>query len=116
VLALQDRSGFWRTLLANREAYLESSTAGFYGAIFTKAVRLGLLDERFAESAERAWHAMLSRIDAEGGFFGVSGVTWASNAPSEELALYTAMPTEVNVWGQGCALRFVAERMRADGL
>lgn len=113
VVALQDKSGFWRTLLADREAYLESSTAGFYGAVFTKAVRLGLLDESYAAAAARAWRAMLSRVDAEGALFGVSGVTSASNAPSEDLALYTSMPTEANVWGQGCALRFTAERMRA---
>src|SRR5262245_35212079 len=34
VLSLQDRSGFWRTLLDNPESYLETSTAGFFGAIF----------------------------------------------------------------------------------
>jgi hypothetical protein len=42
------------------------------------------------------------------------GQTWAANAPSEDLALYKAAPTEVNVWGQGAALRFAAERVRAD--
>jgi unsaturated rhamnogalacturonyl hydrolase len=113
VLPLQDPSGFWRTLLADPEAYLESSTLGFYGATFTKAVRLGLLDDPFAAAAELAWQAMRSRIDDEGGLFGVSGVTWASNAPTEEVALYKSMPTEVNVWGQGCALRFAAERIRS---
>jgi unsaturated rhamnogalacturonyl hydrolase len=112
VLALQDESGFWRTLLADREAYLESSTAGFFGAAFTKGVRLGLLPHEFGIAAEKAWRALLSRIDAEGGFYGVSGVTWASNAPVEELSLYKSMPTEVNVWGQGCALRFAGERLR----
>jgi rhamnogalacturonyl hydrolase YesR len=30
VLPLQDRSGFWRTLLDDRESYLETSTAGFW--------------------------------------------------------------------------------------
>ncbi|WP_119461090.1 glycoside hydrolase family 88 protein [Rhodospirillaceae bacterium SYSU D60014] len=113
VFDLQDRSGFWRTLLDEKEAYLESSTAAFYGAAFMKGVRLGFLDERYAGSYERAWTAMLSRIDADGGFFGVSGVTWASTAASEDLTLYQAMPTEVNVWGQGAAMRFAAERIRA---
>lgn len=113
ILDLQDRSGFWRTLLDEKEAYLESSTAAFYGAAFTKGVRLRLLDERYARSAERAWTAMLSRIDEDGGLFGVSGVTWASTAATEDLDLYRVMPTEVNVWGQGAAMRFAAERIRA---
>lgn len=113
ILPLQDASGFWRTLLHDREAYLESSTAAFFGTAFTKAMRLGLLDSTYAAAAERAWAALRSRVDEEGGCFGVSGVTWAANAPTEELALYKSMPTEVNVWGQGAALRFAAERLRA---
>jgi unsaturated rhamnogalacturonyl hydrolase len=113
IAALQDRSGFWRTLLEDRESYLETSTAGFFGAIFTKAVRLGLLPMEYSASAERAWRALLSRIDGEGGAFGTSAATWAANAPAEDLNLYRAAPTEINVWGQGAALRFAAERVRA---
>ena len=113
ILPLQDASGFWRTLLHDREAYLESSTAAFFGAAFTKAHRMGWLGTAYAQAADRAWAAMASRIDADGGFFGVSGVTWAAAAPSEDLALYKMMPTEVNVWGQGSALRFAAERARS---
>jgi len=112
-LPLQDSSGFWRTLLTDSESYLETSTAAFFGAIFTKAVRLGLLTTDFGEAADRAWWALLSRIDDEGGAFGTSAATWAANAPTEELALYKAAPTEVNVWGQGAGLRFAAERIRA---
>jgi unsaturated rhamnogalacturonyl hydrolase len=114
ILPLQDASGFWRTLLHDREAYLESSTAAFFGAAFTKAHRMGLLGRGYALAAERAWAATRSRVDPEGGFHGVSGVTWATAAPSEDLALYKSMPTEVNVWGQGAALRFAAERLRSE--
>ena len=75
-------------------------------------MRLGLLDRAsFAAPEEAAWNALLSRIDDDGGLMGVSGVTWAQNLPTEERALYKAMPTEVNVWGQGCALRYIAERL-----
>jgi unsaturated rhamnogalacturonyl hydrolase len=112
ILSLQDSSGFWRTLLADKESYLETSTAAFFGAIFTKAVRLGLLAKEFSEAADRAWRALLSRIDGEGGAFGTSAAIWAATAPTEELTLYKAAPTEVNVWGQGAALRFTAERIR----
>ena len=96
----------------DREANLETSTAAFYGAVFTKGRRLGLLAEDYAEPCERAWLALLSRIDDEGGAFGTSAVTWAANLASEDLALYRSAPTEVNVWGQGAALRFSAERIR----
>ncbi|MEA2779283.1 MAG: unsaturated rhamnogalacturonyl hydrolase [Rhodospirillaceae bacterium] len=114
IRGLQDATGFWRTLLHDREAYLESSTAAFYGAIFARAMRLGLLDGSYREPASAAWAAALSRIDDSGGFFGVSGVTWAASAQTEELALYKSMPTEINAWGQGAALRLIAERLRGD--
>jgi unsaturated rhamnogalacturonyl hydrolase len=113
VLALQDASGFWRTLLHDREAYLESSTAAFYGGAFTRAVRLGLLDQAYAAAADRAWTAVVSRIDDEGSFFGVSACTYAATSPDDVISMYKTLPTEVNVWGQGSALRFAAERIRS---
>ncbi len=113
ILAKQDTSGFWRTLLQDREAYLESSTAAFYGATFTKGVRLGLLGEEYAASAEKAWAAMLSRIESDGSFWGVSACTYAGTAPEDDVVMYKTLLTEVNVWGQGSALRFAAERIRA---
>lgn len=112
IVRLQDQSGFWRTLLHDRESYLETSTAAFYGAAFSKAMRLGVLPSSYRGSVEAAWKALTSRIDDEGGAFGTSAVTWAANLLAEDSALYRAAPTEVNVWGQGAALRFAAERMR----
>jgi unsaturated rhamnogalacturonyl hydrolase len=109
----QDASGMWRTLLDDREAYLESSTAAFFGAAFTKAVRLGLLGPEYAEAADRAWQATVSRIDECGSFYGVSACTYAAVAPGDDAALYRTLPTEVNLWGQGSVLRFGAERLRA---
>ncbi len=113
ILAVQDASGFWRTLLHDREAYLESSTATFFGGAFTRAVRLGLLDDAYAVAAERAWQATLSRIDDGGAFYGVSAVTHAGTLLEDEVSMYKTLPTEVNVWGQGSALRFAAERIRS---
>lgn len=116
IVQLQDESGFWRTLLHDRESYLETSTAGFYGAAFSKAIRLGILPESYRESIEAAWKALVSRIDDEGGAFGTSAVTWAANLLAEDSSLYRAAPTEVNVWGQGAALRFASERIRLQSV
>ncbi|MBV9491996.1 MAG: glycoside hydrolase family 88 protein [Verrucomicrobia bacterium] len=114
VLRLQDPSGFWRTLLQDRDSYLESSTAAFFGAAFAKGVRLGLLSAEYARASELAWRATLSRIDAEGGFYGVSACTYAAVSPGDDTSMYHTLPTEVNVWGQGSALRFAAERIRSN--
>jgi unsaturated rhamnogalacturonyl hydrolase len=113
IVATQDPSGFWKTLLAEQEIYLESSTAAFFGAAFLKGMRLNLLGVEYTEPAERAWRAMLSRIAADGSFFGVSACTYAAVEPGNDVALYRTLPTEVNVWGQGSALRFAGERIRS---
>jgi unsaturated rhamnogalacturonyl hydrolase len=109
---VQDASGFWRTLLHDEEAYLESSTASFFGAAFEKGVRMGLWGSEFQKAADLAWHAMLSRLDAEGNFRGVSACTWAGTTTKfDDSDMYKTLPTEVNVWGQGSALRFLCERL-----
>ena len=112
IRAAQDASGFWRTLLHDEEAYLESSTASFFGAAFEKGVRLGIFGNEFQKSANLAWNAMLSRLDVEGNFRGVSACTWAGTTNKfDDSDMYKALPTEVNVWGQGSALRFLCERL-----
>lgn len=114
VLDLQDATGCWRTVIDDREAYLESSTAAIFCAAFTKGHRLSVLDRRFAAAAESAWRYIEARIDADGSFWGVSACTWASTAGTEDAAMYRTLPTEVNVWGQGAALRAAAERVLAQ--
>lgn len=115
VLALQDATGCWRTVIEDREAYLESSTAAMFCAAFTKGVRLGLLDhDPYADAAEKAWRYVEARIDGDGSFWGVSACTWASTAGAEDAAMYRTLPTEANVWGQGAAMRAAAERLRAQ--
>jgi unsaturated rhamnogalacturonyl hydrolase len=109
ILRLQDSSGFWRTLLHDRESYLESSTAPFFGAAFSKGVRLGLLRMEYQAAADLAWKAMSSRL-SNGELYGVSACTYATTSADDDIAMYKTLPTEVNVWGQGAALRFAVER------
>lgn len=114
LLDTQDPSGFWRTLLHDREAYLETSTAAMFGAAFTKARRLGLLTgPRIDRAIERAWEATASRIDADGQVYGVSAWTHAAITRDDDPGYYRHLPTEVNWWGQGAGLRAAAERLRA---
>lgn len=63
---LQAENGMWHTLLDDPLSPQESSaTAGIaYGML--RGVRMGILDEKVAEHAMQAWHALRDRID-EGG-------------------------------------------------
>ncbi|CAN5605781.1 hypothetical protein BH23CHL8_BH23CHL8_21690 [soil metagenome] len=109
----QHASGLWRTLLHDREAYLESSCTAMFGAAFTKASRLGLLPDRYLEAAERAWRAVQPYVDDEGRLYGVSAWTHAAITRDDDPGYYRTLPTETNWWGQGAALRAAAERWRA---
>jgi unsaturated rhamnogalacturonyl hydrolase len=113
VLERQDAGGLWRTLLHDREAYLETSAAAMFGAAFTAGVRAGILQQPYATSAERAWEALLPRIDDDGSLWGVSACTYAGVSNLNDDAMYKTLPTETNVWGQGGIMRFAAERIRS---
>jgi unsaturated rhamnogalacturonyl hydrolase len=108
LLVLQDAGGYWHTILQNRNSYLETSTAAFFAAVFDKGTRLGVLDRReVGEASDRALAALLERIDDSGSVFGVS----ADSLPADEQA-YLPLPMGSNEWGQGCAMRALAERIR----
>lgn len=109
----QQENGLWRTQLHDREAYLESSCTAMFGAAFTKARRLGLLPDRYDQAADRAWSAATPYIDDEGRFYGVSAWTHAAINHVEDPMYYRTLPTEINWWGQGAALRAAAERVMA---
>ena len=113
VLERQDAGGLWRTLLHDREAYLETSAAAMFGAAFTAGVRAGLLGQPYAAAAQRAWGALVPYLDDDGSLTGVSACTWAGIANVNDDTMYKTLPTETNVWGQGSMLRFAAERVRA---
>jgi len=112
LLATQDHTGYWHTLLHDRESYLETSTASFFAAAFARGIRSGVLGAEFAEPLDRAWRATLGRLDANGELWGVSACTYASVANIDDVIMYHTLPTEVNVWGQGSAMRAAAEQIR----
>jgi unsaturated rhamnogalacturonyl hydrolase len=110
VVETQDSTGFWHTLIHDHEAYLESSTASFFAAALDLGVSSGLLPREYAEHADRAWEATHSRVNEAGEFWGVSACTYAGQSDVDDVTMYRTLPTEVNVWGQGSALRAAAQR------
>ena len=66
LLACQDTSGLWHTLLDDENSYLESSASANFAYGFLKGVRLGLLPQEYAESANKSIQGLLDCIDANG--------------------------------------------------
>jgi unsaturated rhamnogalacturonyl hydrolase len=114
VLGYQHYTGAWRNLIHDPESPLEASTAALLGAAFEKGVRLGLLGDEYKKAANRAWGYVTHHIDEHGGFFNVSACSWAEATPADDTDLYKRFYTEVNVWGQGSAMRAAAERVLAE--
>lgn len=114
VVNTQDPTGFWHTLIHDHEAYLESSTASFFCAALDLGMSSGLLSDEYARHADRAWGATLARVDDDGQFWGVSACTYAGQSDIDDVTMYRTLPTEVNVWGQGSALRAAAQRLATE--
>lgn len=109
--ALQAPDGNWHTVLNEPTSCLESSIAAFAFVSLHKAMRVGLLDESFAEAARKSWSALMKAVRPDG-TIPVSEAT----APGD-LKYYNSLRTSVYPWGQGPLLRALEEHTmsRATG-
>jgi len=105
VSACQRPSGLWTTVLHDTRTYEETSASAMISLALHQGVRLGWLDRKFQESADRAWGAVIGHIDPEGRLHGVSAET-----PPGDADYYQAIPVGVFPWGQGFSLLAALER------
>ncbi len=105
LLPLQDGEGMWHTILDDPTSYQESSaTAGFaYGML--KAVRMGLLEEKYRAAALRACEGVLERVDESGVVTQVSYGTGMGN----DAAFYKAIPVCPMAYGQALTVHLLSE-------
>jgi unsaturated rhamnogalacturonyl hydrolase len=107
---LQSESGLWHTLLDDPSSYPETSaSAGFaYGIL--KAVRKGLLDERYKTAALKALTAVRRQITEEGIVLGVSYGT----GMGRNLQDYRDIPICPMAYGQSMALLLLVESLKHE--
>jgi len=111
LVKVQDESGHWHTVLDRPDTSLEASVSAFLSAALTHGVRVGLLPGWYLDTADRAWSALRTSVDANGTVAGVSQAT-----PPGDAAHYNQVPTGgLYPWGQGPALLAATERLMADG-
>jgi unsaturated rhamnogalacturonyl hydrolase len=101
IIALQDSSGAWHTILDDPNTYLESScTAGFALAI-EMAIELGLVDPELRSVADAARAYLETQLGPEGALHGTS----AGTAASRDISSYGEIATDQpRLWGQGLYL------------
>jgi unsaturated rhamnogalacturonyl hydrolase len=99
LVASQDASGDWHTVINDQEVYLEASIAAFVVDGWSLAIRNGWIEhDRYRLTIDKALQAMLSHVEPNGKLAGVSYETF----PSTRVEHYRAMPRDAIVpWGQG---------------
>ena len=102
----QASSGMWHTLIDDDTSYVEASaTCGFaYGIL--KALRTGLLDEEYRETAARALQPILDCITEEGV---VNQVSYGTPMGRETKDFYKQIEIRQMPYGQALAILFLIE-------
>ena len=101
----QDSNGYWRTVLDHHDTYPETTVTAGVAAGALKGIRLGLIDDKYQEMAQKAIQALVAKIDDEGNVLGGSSGT----AVKENVAEYNAVPLAVTPFAQGLALIALCE-------
>lgn len=100
----QHDDGMWSTLINEQNTYKESSaTAGFvYGIL--KAVRMGIIDKKYKNTALKGLRALLTQISDDGTVLNVSYGTGI-----RDLEVYRTIPIHPMAYGQALTLLALSE-------
>jgi unsaturated rhamnogalacturonyl hydrolase len=107
IIALQDESGLWHTVIDRPDSYLEaSSAAGFaYALVWAIFYRYRGLDLARARTAHaRAIHAICSKINAQGEFTSVSQQT-----PPGDFEFYNSIEVGTAPYATGICLQALSD-------
>jgi len=112
----QLKTGLWDTLMASPgEGYQEISGSSLIAYAFIKGARLGLLDESFKNSAEKAFNTIVNRLipNKKGIGWSVTGISWLT-MPYSKLG-YKMLPLKVDKdYGLGSFFLLLSEMARID--
>ncbi|MEK4045575.1 glycoside hydrolase family 88 protein [Paenibacillus sp. FSL H8-0048] len=103
----QGASGLWHTVLDQPDYYEETSASAGIACGFLKAVKSGLLEAAYLESAKAALAGILPLICEDGEVQGVSGGTPVM--PS--IAAYNTIERYPALYGQGLVMQLLTEAL-----
>lgn len=107
LIDFQQSDGLWSTVLDRPDFYSETSGSAGIACGILKAIRLGILDISYQDSAQRALKAIVYKVLPNGEVSGVSGGTPVM--PSIEA--YNEIPCHPTLYGQGLVLMLLSEKM-----
>jgi rhamnogalacturonyl hydrolase YesR len=108
--ARQSGSGFWHQLLDRNDSYLETSATAIYAFAMARAINRGWIDPvAYGPAALLAWHAVTTKVNAQGQVEG----TCVGTGMGFEPAFYYHRPTSpFAAHGYGPVLLAGAEMIR----
>lgn len=104
---VQGHNGLWHTVLDRPDYYQETSASAGIACGFLKAVKGGLLDDSFLESAGKALEGILPLIREDGEVQGVSGGT----PVMPTIEAYNAIERYPALYGQGLVMQLLTEAL-----
>lgn len=104
VLAAQDVSGAWRTVMDDKTSYLESTSTAAFACAFLRASELGLVDASYREHANRGYARVIDWMNDKGEMTHGS----AGTPVKADVASYNAIPYAVTPFSQGLAMLALA--------
>lgn len=107
LIHFQQSDGLWSTVMDHPDFYSETSGSAGIACGILKAIRLGIIDISYQDSALRALKAIVQKILPNGEITGVSGGTPVM--PSIEA--YNEIPCHPTLYGQGLVLMLLSEKM-----
>ena len=105
LLAHQDATGGWHTLLDDPGSYLEASGSAGIAYGFLRGARLGLLGEEYRRAGLKALAWVVGNIDAQGT---VQNVSYGTRM-GHDLQFYRDIPLQPTAYGQALALLLLTE-------
>ena len=107
-----EESGMWRTLIDDKESYLESTGTTSFVFGMTKGINSRILDDSYIIPAKKGYNAIISRIADDGTVLDASGGT----PIFETLAEYKEVVKVPIVYGQGKAIMMLCEHYKAENI
>lgn len=107
----QDKSGMWHTLVDDRTSYVESSATCGFGYGILKAVRMGIVDEKYRACAAKALIPIISYINEDGV---VEQVSYGTPMGRKTQEFYKQIEIKSMPYGQALAILFLLEALEHD--
>lgn len=107
--SLTSPEGMLRTIITNKNAYLETTGTALFGFAAIKGYQLGVLDERFLVWARKIVESILGYINTDGY---IAFCSYGTNPETEEV--YLTRPVAQSIYADGIVLMLLSQALTVE--